>query len=517
MSRPSRSTVFVFLAIAVLLILIRAQPAFPDPDSFYHAKVALMIRDHGFIHAFPWLKETIMADRYVDAHWLYHVLTIPFLTVFDPLVGMRVSAVVFGLLVFYVLYRFLKSIGSPFPEWLTLVGALSADFIQRMSMPKAGSLSVAFTMLAAFAMSRAKPRLVFLIAVAFVWLYHGWPVLLAVYACLVAGDFVARRLVVPEKPFAYAKTGLATVLGLIVGNVVNPYARDSMSFSVTDIFHNALSGAPKIPVGTEWYPQPWMTMFQNDILAFCLLAFAVAMLLSAGAMRQFDLTAQKTRNVFFLLFLMSVFAAFTFRSVRFMEYLIPFLLLTAGAILSVAEPFVRKEIQAYRNGTGTLATMVRAWPRAFGALFLIACLALGSFGANAVDYAVDNRGYFSASQYEGGGNWLRENVTPGATVFNPAWDSSMTYYYFDDTHYYIVGLDPRFMYDQDKDRYQTWFDLQAGTDADVSKIQSVFGASAVVVDRRLKTDFVKNLDASGLYEMKYEDEWTQIYLPKEIL
>lgn len=506
MQRPKWSVILVFLAVATLLAFIRLQPSFPDPDSFYHAKLALMIRDGGFPHAFPWLQETVLRDEFVDAHWLYHVILIPFVTVFDPMIGMRVSSVLFGTLAFYALYRFLKSVGSPYPEWLTLVAALSFDFLQRMSMPKAGALAVAMILFAAWAMLRARPRTVFFAAVAFVWLYHGWPVLLVAFACLVAGDLVARRLVPTADTFPYAKTGIALVLGLIAGNVVNPYFPTNVAFAVTDIFNIAITGGADIPVGSEWYPQPWLTMFQNDMLAFCLLGLSVFLLVPAGASRLFDLTFAKARTVFFFLFLMSVFAGFTFRSVRFMEYLIPFLLLTAGVLLTVVGPFIKKE-------AGAFDAVVKNPPATLKALLIVVCLALGSFATRGVSYAVSETGYFSASQYQGSATWLRENLVPGAIVFNQAWDSSLMYFYLDDSHYFLVGLDPRFAYDADKDRYQTWFDLQDGKDADMSKIETVFHASAVLVDLRIKTDFTKNLDASGLYEKKYEDEWTQVYLP----
>ena len=507
MQRPKWSVILVFLAIATLFALIRFPPSFPDPDSFYHAKSALMIRDVGFIHSFPWLQETILRDQYVNAHWLYHVILIPFVTAFDPMVGMRVSAVLFGTLAFYALYRFLKSIGSPYPEWLTLVGALSFDFLQRMSMPKAGSLAVTTLLFAAWAMHRAKPRTVFFVSVAFVWLYHGWPVLLVAFACLVAGDLVARRLVPTGEKFPYAKTGLALVLGLVAGNVMNPYFPKNVAFGVTDIFKIAVTGGANIPVGSEWSSLSWLTMFQNDILAFCLLPFAVFLLIPAGASRMFDLTFTKARTVFFLLFLTSVFAGFTFRSIRFMEYLLPFLLLTVGALFVIVEPLIKKE-------AGRIRAIMQKPSVLLKALFVVVCLALGSLAYGGVSYGRSENGYFAASQYEGSANWLRENVAPGAVVFNPVWDSSLMYFYLEDSHYFLVGLDPRFMYDADKDRYQTWFDLQEGKDADVSKIWTTFHASAVLVDRRLMTDFVKNLEASGLYEVKYEDDWTQIYLPK---
>jgi len=497
-----------------MLAFIEARPAFPDPDSFYHAKMALEIRDHGFIHAFPWLQETVMRDRYVDAHWLYHVLLIPFVTIFDPLVGMKVSAALFGLVAFYALYRFLRSIDSPYPEWLTLVAALSFDFLQRMSMPKAGSLSIALLMLGVWAMLKSRTRVLFAIAVLFVWLYHGWPVLVAAFVCFACGDLVARRLV-PSKPPSPLKGegrgevyALATALflGLLAGTIANPYFPDSLTFIALDIVKIAIAGGAHIPVGSEWSPVSWFVMFQNDILAFCAFGLSVLLLVLSGATRAFKLTGDKARNVFVPLLLSSIFAAFAVRSARYLEYVIPFLILTTGAILSVAEPFLRQEIvrfQAVANGR----------KKSFVILAVVISLSVGCLAAGSVSYAQGRKGFFSASQYEGSAAWLKQNLAEGAIVFNAPWDMSLIYFYLDDQRYFLVGLDPRFMYDADKERYQAWFDLQSGMDADISKVGAVFHASAILVDKRLKGDFAKNIAASDLYEMAYEDEWIQIYVP----
>ena len=514
MRRPSWSVIAVFSVIALMLGFVEARDAFPDPDSFYHAKMALEIRDHGFIDAFPWLQETVMRDEYVNAHWLYHILLIPFVTVFDPLVGIKVAAVIFGLSAFYALYCLLRSIGSPYPEWLTLVGALSFDFFQRMSLPKAGSLSVALLMIAVWAMLNRRPKTLFGIGVAYVWLYHGWPVALAAFGCLVLGDLVARQLVPSGKPsmrsllMEWSKSAGALSAGLLAGMVVNPYFPQNIVFTVVDILKIAVIGNVDIPVGTEWYPIAWITMFQNEVLVLAVFGLAMVAFIPAGASKSFQLSRERVRTTFALLFLSALFGAFTFRSIRYMEYFVPFFLLTAGSLLAITKPFLRQEVEPWiRNLIG------RSPVRAIATVVFIAFAAL-SLALGSVEYSYAKTGYFSASQYEGSARWLKRYLPRHEIVFNALWDSSLAYFYLDDSHYYLLGLDPRFMYDADPDRYQAWFDLQSGKDTDVGKIKSIFHASAVLVDRRLKGDFVKNLEASGQFQKTYEDEWTKIYIPR---
>ena len=86
----------IFSISFVVLLVLQAAPVFADPDSFYHAKMALLIRDQGVIHTFPWLDLTVLGQHYTDQHFLYHVLLIPFVTWFPPLVGLKLATVFFG-------------------------------------------------------------------------------------------------------------------------------------------------------------------------------------------------------------------------------------------------------------------------------------------------------------------------------------------------------------------------------------------------------------------------------------
>lgn len=517
MRRPSWSTIFVFAVIAVLLVVINARPAFPDPDSFYHAKMALMIRDHGFIHQFPWLQETVLRDNYVDPHLLYHVILIPFVTLFDPLVGMKVSAVLFGMLAFFALYRFLRSVESPYPEWLTLAAAFSFDFLHRMSLPRAPSLSVVLLIVGVWALLKSRHKTVFAVAVAFVWYYHGWPVFFAALLCFLAADLLARKLFPGHGGAGTGKTALALVLGLVVGHVANPYFPSNVSFSVLDIFKIGVAGGPDISVGAEWSRPEWIPFVLSNVPVVTAFLASVALFLSARRAKALGLTAANARAALATVFLALFFFAFTLKSVRYVEYLIPFVLIATGAILATMGPFLSRQVAQLKADAGRLRWLVRYKSQAVVVASVIGLVSVAVVGAREIRYSTHGKDVFSEAHYLGSASWMERNLEPGAIVFNAQWDSSTIYFYLDDARYQLVGLDPRFMYDASKERYQTWFDLSNGLDPDVAKVQSVFHASAVLIDRSHPWKIVGNLESSGLYDKAYEDAWTQIYVPKPTL
>jgi hypothetical protein len=98
------SFLLIFLTSFIVFAYLQYSEAFADPDSFYHAKMALLARDQGVIKDFPWLQYTVLVNNYTDQHFLYHVILIPFVTFFDPLVGIKLAT---------VFLRITKKITSP--------------------------------------------------------------------------------------------------------------------------------------------------------------------------------------------------------------------------------------------------------------------------------------------------------------------------------------------------------------------------------------------------------------------
>jgi hypothetical protein len=83
------------------------------------------------------------------------------------------------------------------------------------------------------------------------------------------------------------------------------------------------------------------------------------------------------------------------------------------------------------------------------------------------------------------GAWMKANIPAGETIFNLGWDEFPELFYADDTHNYIIGQDPTFMWVTDPDRTRLWVDVAHGTVRDpYATIYDTFGCRTVFVPAR---------------------------------
>ncbi|MFA6132052.1 MAG: hypothetical protein WC702_03255 [Patescibacteria group bacterium] len=509
-------TLVVFIFIAALLIIFESRANFPDPDSFYHAKMATIIRDQGFIETFPWFQWTDLKNTYVNPHLLYHVLLIPFVTVFNPLVGIKISAVIFGLLAFLAIYLAARSFKAPHPWLFPLAAALSQSFIFRMSLPRAPALSVVVLIMATWAMMKKRTKTLFFVSIIFAWLYHGWPIIFLSLGALFVADFLTSTIN-REKSFwhLFKKTIsrqkeniAATSAGILAGMVINPYFPENIAFSVLDIFKiGVVNYQSLLPVGQEWFPISlggFLTgCFPALLVTGLTLAFFVPGLISNKKIPPFD----QTVSIFTFLFLAGGYSVLCFKANRYVEYAVPFMVLEAAVLMPFTISFWQQELWPVLN-----EVLKKGRIKKIAIITLLSITILG-LAAGAIQTTTGSNDYYQAKQYEPATEWIKNHVPAGENVFHNSWDYSLILWYLDDTHYYLAGLDPTFMYDYNKEDYESWWKLSTGEDKDVSKIIYLFKARVVIIDKRFGTaeTFGKNLITSGLFEKVVENEWLEVY------
>ncbi len=523
--RLKRPTAWAFLLLGAIFAAMEAVPAFPDPDSFYHAKITLFLRNGVILHTFPWFSLTDWPTEYVDPHFLYHVLLVPFVAAFDPLVGMKVSAVVFALVACAAFHSFLKWLRAPWPVLLTLAAVLSPALLNRLAFPRAISLSLALFTAIVWAVLARRPRLAFVFSAAFVWLYHGWPTALLVLLAAGVAEIVARHVTrrnmgaeergprrterEPESNEGRSeyggvfrswgpifRVGIAVAAGLALGIVTHPYFPEILSFSVVDIFRiGIVNEGARISVGAEWQPASWWDLAAACWPAYLSLAVGIAAFLRFATRPGNSLSRDAMARVMACLFLAAGFTALTLKSGRYVEYAVPCVVFAAGALLAVSRtvienewlPALRARFQASFHGTRAAIAV------------LAATVAISTVGSQ-IAFAW-GRTHWQASRYAFATDWIRANVPADEVIFHNVWDVSSVLFYLDDTHRYLVGLDPTFFYATRPERYAEWVDLTRAQNTDASKILSDFGARTVLIDERspYANAFAAALDASGLF------------------
>lgn len=456
---------------------------FADPDSFYHAKMALLLRDQGVFTQFPWLPFTVLGKSFADHQFLYHVLLIPFVTIWPPLVGLKLATVAFFATAITAFYALLRSWDVRAAGWVTAALLVSSPFLFRLNLAKAQA--VAFILLFGFLASLVARRHVHLAVAGFVyvWLYGGWPLLLVLAVMLSVADWVAlvsrRWFPAPtvtgpasalSSPASAGSAGrsahfgtecrrllaanvkliAAVAVGIAAGLVVNPYFPHNLYFYWNQIIQIAVINYQQvIGVGGEWYPYPLLELVgATTVATFCAVVGLTVYLLT--------FRRQPVRSTF-LGIVMVFFFAMTLRARRNVEYLIPFEFLfaavavdagVAGLPLSGFWRELRQFLSEQKLYLVALLLPLAILP------FIVVRDVWNVRAAYLQGIPFSRFGAVSA--------WLSANSAPGSVIFHSDWDDFPMLFYYNSHNFYIVGLDATFMYRQDPARYWEWEKITTG-------------------------------------------------------
>jgi hypothetical protein len=499
--RTALSAAGVFsLFVAFLAIVQFATPSLAGNDGYYHIKMAYLMRTEGLKPAFDWLPLTILnAAEFVDHHFLYHVLLIPF-TFGDLRLGAKLASVMFPALSFLTVWWLLRRQKVPYPSlWSLGLLVVSEAFIYRMSMPRAQSLSLGVLILAVHWLLTDRHRLMVPLAFLYVWLYNAFPLIL-----LVTGTYVAARWLV-ERRLEW-RALLYAGLGVGLGLLVNPYFPDNLVFIVRHVGPKMFDPTA-VKVGSEWYPYKTTQLTENSALA--LIAFLGGVLaLGLSSQRMGAGTATS-------LFAAILFGAMLFQSRRFVEYFPAFALIFSAIAWAPA-------IRHWLDGKGEGLSARRLPPRVAARLrqllpirivrsLALACLLVTilltglylNLGPSR-ESLTDSKPY---QRYAGAATWLQTNTPRDAGVFQSDWDDFTRLFYYNTHNTYTLGLDPTYMQLQDAKLFELWVDISQGrVDRPAAAIANQFGASYAISDLKHKGFLREAAEDPGLLEVYRDDE-----------
>lgn len=528
------STIFLYCFVAAVVCAVffwvQAAGKFPDPDSFYHARMAALTLERGPVHTFPWLAKTVFADSYVDHHFLYHVLLIPFVAFLPTLTdAARISSLLFGILAVLGSALLLRGLGVGRIAFLAPAFFLfSNPLLFRLNLAKAPSVSLIALYIAFYAAARAKPVLLGFTAFLYVWLYDGW-ILLPVLVAFV----VLAHTLTPERPGAataergwrwqdrlFGKESLsllgATSVGIVLGHVLNPYFPENVAFAWLHIVRIGIIGFKEtIGVGAEWYPFKFFDLLAASVTTFHLFALgAVAWFAAAMRARETGnpLPRRRVVETAALYFFALLALVFTVRSRRNVEYFVPFAVLAAVSAFDLfrKSPAWAVVAQAFQPFKGKMAMGIAALVLYFSIMSGLLVARDWRGVRNDFDNAIPPTKYAHLA------NWFDEHTPEGALIFHNDWDD-FPYFFLHSTHNtWMVGLDPSFWYVKDPVRFQEWVDMTQNriTDRLGERILNDFGARYAFVD----TDHAalkKAFDSDPQIRNVYQDAEGTIYVINE--
>ncbi len=481
-----------------------------DYDGYYHIKWTRLLWDSIKAGAFPpdfvWLPLTTLSPKeYVDHHLLFHIMQIPFAAFRDPRMGAKVGTIIFASLAVSACYWMLIRYRVRYVlVWLIALLACSAPFLFRMNMAKAPPVAIIFLIIAIHLFFQRKYWPLLPVALLFTWSYDLFPLL------VMATMFWVLVIAWTEHRFAWRPL-LWVTLGCTAGLVINPYFPQNFQLLYD---HAVMKLTPKdfnTRVGQEWYPYDSWEFLGNSTVA------CIAMV--AGYLAFDPSERRKAQQPLFFLLLATALMIMTARWKRIAEYWPPFAVLFAGfalrpwldgvrSWLTRLPPDILEELKPFLDREETWANRImndrRELLRTIAVAFV--ALVLSVFLFFNLRATIDEIGRSeSHDYYRAGAEWMRNNIPRGQLVFNTDWDDWPRLFYYDETHYYVSGLDPSYLFDKSPDLSRLYDRITLGQEQNPGPlIRDRFGARYVFSDNR-HDDFFAHARASGWFDIVYED------------
>ena len=528
----SESTIRIiqFLIGAIAIVVVFRELQFStnaiccgDFDGYYHVKWSRTLweamKHKSFPPAFPWLPlTTLNAKDYVDHHLLFHIFQIPFVAVRDPRFGAKVGSVVFASLALLSCYWLVIRYRIRYPfVWLIALLACSAPFLFRLNMAKAPPLAIFYLVIAIHLLFRRKFWPLLPLGLVFTWTYDLFVLLImATVFWVVAIAWTERRF--EWRPLVWV------LLGCAAGLVINPYFPHNFQLLYEHLKIKLTLADYDTKVGQEWYPyDSWEFLGNSAVACIAMVVGYISFEPSERRKAQFPL--------FFLLF-STALMIMTARWKRIAEYWPPFAVLFAGfslqpwlaetrSYLTRLPAEVLEELKPFFDREDSWLTKISSdWREVMKSIAVsVVALALSVFLFFNLRAEVDEIGRSEPHDlYQAGAGWMRANIPAGQTVFNTNWDDFPRLFYFDETHYYISGLDPNYLFDKDPALSRLYERITLGQEPNLGPlIRDRFGSRYVFSDNKHE-DFFERARASGWFDIVYEDaQCTILYIRDEKL
>lgn len=562
-----------FGLLLIALVIARLQYATSavccgDYDGYYHIKWSSMLWEsfkQGRLPEFASLPFTTLNPQdYVDHHFLFHVLQIPFTWFGDMRAGAKVGAWLFATLGVFACYWLIVKEQVRFaPLWLIALLASSSAFLFRINMTKAMSLSLVCSVVGIYLLFNRKYVWLAPLAFLYVWLYSLWVLL------PLAGAIWMAILLWSERRIEW-KVFVWISVGVIAGLLINPYFPDNFSLLYEHIVMKMGAGDFEVRVGGEWYP--WNTV---EFMTAC----TVALIAMVAGYIAFDATDKRRaeRPLFFLIFSSFLMLATMYQK-RYSEYFPPFAVMFAAFaltnvfesrshrasaaslpqnVLEDLQPFldsettravsdeqasVRDDLEAAITGVAIAAVLflvanVAPFPERtrliltiFAAVLVFAGLVfyalkkklrqaitigaavlLGAAMFAAIEREIGEiQSTPEPTRFEAAMNFVRDNA-PNEVIFNTDWDDFPKMFYYSETNPLISGLDPTYLYYKDPDLFRLYERITLGEEAEAAPlIRDRFGARYIFTDKKPRragemNDFYFKLIESGWVDEVFDD------------
>lgn len=451
--------VFLFFLIINSLIYFTVSDVSSSDDQFFYFKIAYLLRTEGWsaITNFQGAYFTDLSQSgYSYGAGLYHYFLIPFTLFSNKILGLKLSGLVIASLVPSIVYWVFRKFNFKNSLiWIVLFfyALASFNFSFRLFINRPFVLIDALFLLEIYLIIKKKYWIFFLISLIHVWWHPAtfWmPIMLAI--CFQAVSALHNK-----------RNDLKIILAAFVGSLgaFLLFPRHSHTFlSPLDPFHfieklfsfvYGLGSGPKIIEGSENFKGDIFGLLSQSNIIFIFLIFIIVFSIILYLYRRKnegeDLDKDKNRVIlreYVFLLTLIFFLGYVF-SKRFEDLLVPIVML--GSIIS----FQILEENKYFSVKSSVAK------KAFLYSFFIFLIIAG--GNRILDLRNQFGGDKNLSGYEKAGNWLKDNTNKGDIIFNTDFGQFNRLFFYDSWNRYIVGIEPKNLYEYSEDYYWLWHNI----------------------------------------------------------
>lgn len=495
----------IFTLSLVWFALMMPWGSFRDPDAFYHAKMSELLAKQGFIQTFPWLDLTTLGLSFADQHLFLHLLGVPFQHLFGIGNGAQLLALILASMCVVVLFVMLHRLRTPLAYGWTMLFAFSPPMVFRLTIGKASPLAISWFLLGILAVIEGMPWLGFVSGFGFALSHGGWILLLASQIVMMAGMMLSDTIVLEQSlkrvwqrlPW---RTIASTWFGVLCAILIHPNRGTLFQLLWVQVVRIGV----ETPFGRVFLGAEWLPATVKDLLAITAIpCFAsLGILFALVKTRAHHVPRERFGAIIGLGVLLACLLALTFKSNRFIEYLVPTWIVFLALLGSYVDwkrawEFLRMDAQRSRVVYAVLAISI-----------------IASFGQNVYqEYTGLRDGASAFHAYDDAGQAIRRITKPWDRVMTSDWDEFPQLFATLDDRRYVSGLDPTFLLDAHPELSDAWREITLGrtTSTAYTFIHDALHAKAVFVTVDEHEAFDATLTNDVRFERVFDRNHVRVY------
>ena len=425
-----------------------------DVDPYYHIRMGELYRQELPLRQFAWMTHGLYAERYSDKDFGYHVLLSLIPSRLDHLevTGPKLFTAGLSATVTALVYLLLGTCGWPARFWTLFFVAASPLFIFRLQLIRPHVLSIVFFLAGMLALKNKRIWWLFVINLLYTTCY-SLPFILTATTFIMA-SYSRLMGVWFLRPF------LTCVCANLAGLLLNPYFPDNLCILWYQGYHvlkNAFTPAA-VPVACEL--EGMSTRLLLASFPFLVVVFPLMSLCGSHKLFQRDPFRVLIRIMNLLLFFATLW------SHRFCEYWVPI------AIVDGYSAFMRVVQRTVHIKTSLRYLVATAAFLALVGLSAFTCRqALLTLRVHVLPVPLLALRYL-------------QTHCVGSTIFHLGWSDWALLFGLNPNNQYICGLDPAFLYNYDRAKWDAWEAIGTGRDMDYPlTIKEMFGCTTILVQK----------------------------------